>query len=367
MLTHGDDYPLHQTSLPIAYSGTDRNFFDRYFFNGYSPDGELFFAIALGVYPNINIMDASFCVICDDVQHNIHTSRILNMERMKTQVGPISVEVIEPLQKLAVRLGENEYGIRAELTFQGRVKPIEEPQFVYKQGPRTLFDFTRLTQSGTWNGWLEIQGKKFEISEDRFMGTRDRSWGVRPIGTQDPQQLVPEKPPQYYWVWAPLNFDDCAVFYSENTDAEGKAWQKGGCIASLDVDSPKHAMDVNASLVFESGTRHAKKAELFYNFDDNESLQIILEPQHKFYMTGLGYVNLEWGHGMYKGEDVIGYDSYDLISPSDPALWNLHIQAFCKARLIKDGVEKDGIGVLEQLILGPHAPSGFTDIFDMAP
>ena len=34
-LTRGDDYPIHQTSEPIAYSGTDRNFYDRYFFNGY--------------------------------------------------------------------------------------------------------------------------------------------------------------------------------------------------------------------------------------------------------------------------------------------------------------------------------------------
>ena len=36
MLSKGDDYPIHQTSEPIAYAGTDRNFYDRYFFNGYS-------------------------------------------------------------------------------------------------------------------------------------------------------------------------------------------------------------------------------------------------------------------------------------------------------------------------------------------
>ena len=40
MLTRGDDYPVHQTSEPIAQVGTgDRNFYDRYFFNGYSRDG----------------------------------------------------------------------------------------------------------------------------------------------------------------------------------------------------------------------------------------------------------------------------------------------------------------------------------------
>jgi hypothetical protein len=30
MLTRGDDYPIHQTPEPIAYAGTDRNFYDRY-------------------------------------------------------------------------------------------------------------------------------------------------------------------------------------------------------------------------------------------------------------------------------------------------------------------------------------------------
>ena len=34
MLTRGDDYPIHQTPEPIAYAGSDRNFYDRYFFNG---------------------------------------------------------------------------------------------------------------------------------------------------------------------------------------------------------------------------------------------------------------------------------------------------------------------------------------------
>lgn len=37
MLSKGDDFPLHQTAEPVAYAGTDRNFYDRYFFNGYAP------------------------------------------------------------------------------------------------------------------------------------------------------------------------------------------------------------------------------------------------------------------------------------------------------------------------------------------
>src|SRR6187549_1490762 len=104
MLTKADDYPIHQTPEPIAYAGTDRNFYDRYFFNGYSPDGEVFFAAAMGIYPHLNLIDAAFSVIRDGVQHNLHASRILDLERMNTVVGPIRVIVVEPLRRLRLEV-----------------------------------------------------------------------------------------------------------------------------------------------------------------------------------------------------------------------------------------------------------------------
>ena len=75
MLTKADDFPIHQTPEPVAHAGTDRNFYDRYFFNGYSPDGATYFAVAFGVYPHLNIADAHFSVIRDGVQHCVHASK----------------------------------------------------------------------------------------------------------------------------------------------------------------------------------------------------------------------------------------------------------------------------------------------------
>ncbi len=99
MLTKGDDYPIHQTPEPVAYAGTDRNFYDRYFFNGYNPDGSDFFALAFGIYPHLNIADAHFATARDGTQHCLHASRVLHMERMDLRVGPISIEVLEPLRR----------------------------------------------------------------------------------------------------------------------------------------------------------------------------------------------------------------------------------------------------------------------------
>src|SRR5687768_14350394 len=75
MLTSGDDYPIHQLPEPVAYAAGERNFYDRYFFNGYERDSSVFFAAALGVYPQLGVMDAAFSVIVDGVQRNLRASR----------------------------------------------------------------------------------------------------------------------------------------------------------------------------------------------------------------------------------------------------------------------------------------------------
>src|SRR6185295_10953553 len=109
MLTKLDDYPLHQTAEPIAQpSSGDRNFYDRYFFNGYSRDGDLFFAAALGVYPNRRVMDAAFSVVRAGRQWVVRASRLAPTERTETTVGPITVEVVEPLRTLRLGVNDND-------------------------------------------------------------------------------------------------------------------------------------------------------------------------------------------------------------------------------------------------------------------
>src|SRR5215472_17492151 len=129
-LTKGDDFPIHQTSEPIAYAGTDRNYYDRYFFNGYGMEGDAFFAVAFGVYPHLNIADAAFCLVLDGVQTSLHASRWLGMERMDLRVGPIEIEVVEPLQRLRVKVDAPDKGLKADVTFEARAFPIEEPRFI---------------------------------------------------------------------------------------------------------------------------------------------------------------------------------------------------------------------------------------------
>jgi hypothetical protein len=367
MLTRGDDYPIHQTPEPLALAGSDRNFYDRYFFNGYAPDGSLFFAAALGVYPHLNIMDAAFSVSTDGVQRNLHASRILHSERLDTHAGPIAVDVVEPLHCLRIRIDDAEHGIRAELLFRARHQAQEEPRFTYRNGPRLVLDYTRMTQNGDWEGFIDIRGRRITLAPERHCGTRDRSWGIRPVGAGDPQPVAPPPEPQFYWIWCPLNFDDLCTFFHVNEDAAGHAWNTRAVVAPLGAGGAEEMARCAPQLLFRPGTRHARQAALRFETKEGRELSVTLDPVMQFYMTGLGYMNADWGHGLYKGEMATGYDEIDLSTVDEGAFEHLHIQALCRARLEGwAGGVREGAGVLEQLFIGPHGPSGFKGLIDPA-
>jgi hypothetical protein len=79
-------------------------------------------------------------------------------------------------------------------------------------------------------------------------------------------------------------------------------------------------------------------------------------------MLGLGYVHPEWGHGLWKGEEAFGVEAWRPaeLAPLDPR--HVHVQQLCRARW----GPREGIGVLEQLVIGPHRPSGFGSLLDGA-
>ena len=364
MLTKGDDFPIHQTPEPIAFAGTDRNFYDRYFFNGYSPDGSAYFAVAFGIYPHLNIADAHFSVVRDGVQYNLHASRFLAMERMDLTVGPIRITVEEPLERLRVTVAGE--GISADLLFEGRAFPIEEPRFTHRIGPRTMMDYTRLTQNGRYTGWIEIDGARQEMPVGT-VGTRDRSWGVRPIGAGDAQPYAPAVAPGFFWQWCPLNFADKSVFFHINARADGEIWNSRSVIAR-DGGSPQDFIETlngRMETTLQPGTRHATGGVLTISPVSHPAVRITFKPKLRFQMAGIGYLNPKWSHGIYKGELVVERDEYQLdgIDVNNPMFF--HIQALSDVTLEQDGKPvEQGIGVFEQLIIGPYAPLGLGDAVD---
>jgi len=373
VLTSYDDYPIHQASVPIANSASgDVNQYDRYFFNGYSPDGSLYFAAAMGLYPNRHVADASFCVVRPSgdagegtrEQASVFVSQRAPDDRLHaTTLTPIEVRIVEPLRVVQVLVDAPEQGIRADVTFTHRSPVIEEPHFFQRVGNRTFMDYTRLTQFGSWSGWIEIDGERIELDPAEMLGSRDRSWGIRPVG-EPAATGAPTGWPQFFWLWAPVNFPSCSTHFDVNEFADGRRWHEVGAIAPVGDAEPMLTRTVEYRLEWRPGTRWAVWFEYDLVHWDGSIDTVRLEPMFEFHMRGIGYGNPEFGHGYWKGEHVVGGER--LATPVDTpnAREHVHIQALCRATLTKaDGSVEHGMGILEQLAFGDHA-TGLRGILD---
>jgi hypothetical protein len=350
--------------MPMAHTATaDLNHYDRYFFNGYSADGSIYFGAAMGCYPNRHVVDAAFSVVRDQVQTSVFSSRRAPVDRRDaTAVGPIVVEIVEPLRVIHLTVDAPEHGLRADLRFQCNSPAIEEPHFFQRTGVRVFFDYTRLTQFGSWSGWIELDGERLEVRPETVVGSRDRSWGIRPVG--EPFLGAPTGAPQFFWLWAPVSFPSFATHFDVNEFGDGRRWHEVGAIARHG-DAPAEMMrTVDYRVTWRPGTRWADRFEYDLVDWDGGISTVTLEPMYEFQMRGIGYGHPQFGHGVWRGESAVDGERLTLPVANPMTRDNVHVQALSKATFRgADGTVEEGVGILEQLAFGPH-PSGLTGILD---
>ena len=373
MLNKLDDFPIHQTPEPIAHAATsDRNVYDRTWFNGYSGDGQYYFGIGMAIYPHRGILDCAFSVVTrNGRQHCFYGSRRAPAERTEMDVGPFRLEVVEPLRRTRVVLTDNDSGITCDLTFSARTAAIQEARQTLWSGTRRAMDATRFDQFGRWSGSIRHPDGTIAVRDTECYGTKDRSWGVRGVGEPETGG-APNMPGGICFVWAPLFWDDHithAIFFDGQ---KGDALVREGIVAPLypneaAIPTVQHSTDKRMAtarhrIQYHRGTRLASSAEIDLVNLAGETRTIALEPILKFQMKGLGYGHPEWGQGMWKGELATGKESFDPRQLDPLARENLHVQ---QVVIANDG-KRRGIGVLEQIVAGPYAPAGFTQFFDGA-
>ena len=213
MISSWDDYPIHQSAEPVRIVATsDRNFYDRYYFNCHASSDELFMVMGMGQYPNLGTQDA-FAVVRRGAFHRVvRASRELG-DRSENRVGPFRIEVLEPLAKLRFVLEPTEHGDRLRPGLEARCRRQEPRHFIRRHG-RVLFDTSRFAQTGCWSGTLQVGGERFSATPDRWWGTRDRSWGVRPVGEPEPAGIHAGTPSMSgMWNYFPMQFADHSILY----------------------------------------------------------------------------------------------------------------------------------------------------------
>ena len=374
MLNLLDDFPVHQTPEPIAHPATsDRNFYDRTWFNGYSVDGNWYFGIGMAIYPHRGILDCAFSVVeKGGKQHSFFASCRAPRERTEMTVGPFRLEVIEPMRRARVVIEDNETGISCDLEFSTRTSAIEESKQTFWDGARRMMDSTRFDQFGRWSGKIQHPEGEIAVHEDKCRGTKDRSWGVRQVGEPESGGAPPLAPQSAFFLWAPLFWEDHAthaIFFDgrdgKDVHSEGMTipiYPSEDLVPGTEDENVERMASVAHRLEYVKGTRQIETAEIDLVDKEGNVRTIMFEPGLTFYMRGLGYLHPKWKQGNWMGELEIGSESIDPATIDLQSVHNLHVQQVVR---VHDGAQ-EGIGVLEHVCLGPYSRYGLKGISDGA-
>jgi len=368
-----DEYLAHQTSETIDHVATsDRNFYDRYYFNCHPSSDELFLITGLGQYPNLGVTDAFVSVSVGDQHHVVRSSRELGHDRSDTSVGPLRVEIVEGLMKLRVICEPNEWGVAFDMTFTGQVPAIEEPKTFRRQYGRITSDVTRYAQVGVWEGSLEVAGKQYAVTPDTWKGARDRSWGVRAVGEAEPPGIRVKDFMQgthgFFHQWMPMQFDDFVIKVQFDEDFAGnrlveesvKVWNVGS-------ETPdEHMGRPSIDITYLPGTREIERAVLTLTQPDGSTRTVTSTPLRTLYLkAGTGYMPHEgWGHGYYQGPSKVEGMTFDIGTPEARAQWSGLNETLARYELDTGEV---GYGLHENMVVGVYQPHGFDSFEAVAP
>ena len=182
----------------------------------------------------------------------------------------------------------------------------------------------------------------------------------------------PGEPGGIFFLWAPLHWKHRCTHAGIFETNQGVRWHwNGSTVPVYDdpaliplVDDPGHAplLEVDHQIEYAPGTRRASRALITKVELDGTRNEIELLPLTCFRMKGIGYQHPVWGHGMWRGELAIGGESWKCSDLDENTLENQHIQQVMRARCGNDV----GVGVLEQICIGPFPKYGLTGFLDPA-
>ena len=329
MLTKYDELFCHQTVSTFDRPETSaREWTERAWIAGYDTSGKFHFAGGFGYYPNRNIMDAFACFTVEGkTQYNVRASRELRPQIDQLKVGPFSYEVVEDLRKVRFALGENEHGLSFDVEIDGTMPPHEEePQFQISRG-RVKENIMRYVQVGRMSGWIKAEGKTYQIDKDKWLGVRDRSWGIRIAGADfvetgtQPHEILAGG----LYNWGCMQFDKWGAIYHLRETWDDKLgstqiWHFSGGVLypygsqkeEVRLVSMEHDFEVRAELP------QMKSGRVILNAIDGSKIEVSIRPLTVSHMGAGGYACLFEGfiHGLWMGPYWIDGHKLDLTDPN---------------------------------------------------
>ena len=157
MLLGFDEYPLHQITASFAgVGGSDASWSDGHYVCLADDAGNVCLTSNLRLYSNNDVMDGFVCIRHDGRQHNIRVSRRLRPAMDELRVGPLRLEILEPMKSLRIVLEDNAFGIALDVTCRGSTVPYEDPSEVTRVDGRLISERMTYELTGKCEGWVQV-------------------------------------------------------------------------------------------------------------------------------------------------------------------------------------------------------------------
>ena len=190
-----DEFPMHQAPLPLAWANSsDRNFYDRSYFNAHDRTGDIMVITGLGYYPNLGTKDAFVLVRRDDEQTAVHLSDLIDQDRLEPARRQLPHRGPRPAARRSGVVLEETEGIAIDLHLGGLFPrhpgaaardALGQPGHPRRPAVRAARLVERHDRRST--------ARRSPSTPDRWLGSRDRSWGIRPVGEAEPPGARPTR------------------------------------------------------------------------------------------------------------------------------------------------------------------------------
>ena len=374
-LLAADEGLTHQIADTFARVGqSDRSWTEKVWAMAASRDGSLSVAFGLGKYINRNVMDAFAGVSRGTEQWTVRSSRRLSPDFERHSVGPIAYDIVEPLRRTRYQLAANDVvPILFDVEIEGVAPPAMEEHEIHLSRSRARIDadIMRFHQSGVASGWVEVEGTRFEIDDQLWVGARDRSWGVRygvgvPSADIEAQPMPADASGMFVWMLVTMTRTDgrpftLFVYYQRFS---GPGWSTGSARGAIELPDGrvKPFVDVVPELRFEDDNRRLLGGTIRAVLLDGTEIVYRIEPVSAtgFHLgTGLyggfeGHYQGEWRGDLHTdGEHITECDSV-------PVAHRIHQHRDCIVRVesLEDG--SIGVGTLQSNAVGSHPEMGLT-------
>lgn len=319
MLIGLDEYPFHQIVESFAGAATgDPSWNDGHYFGITDHAGNVSLTASLRLYPNNDVMDGFVCLRHRDRQYNVRISRRLRPELDVLRVGPLAIEVVEPMQQIRLTLDSGEHGVSLDLLLLSTTVPARSPVETTRVNGRLVSERTTYEIAGACSGTVDVAGERYELDEDSASFFRNHSWGMHP-GRGGPRPYAApgtakrRAPGVRQWVLFRMP-DHGGHFF---IDPSGRRASGRGLL--MYAEGTTDVVDVQHELTFHDGGSRLSGGTFALTDVQGGRHEYTIEDLGWVYCQGGGYFggwNDGLGQGVYRGDLHLEHEVWDVSHPT---------------------------------------------------